>query len=636
MNYLHFFAFGIFAVSALISGVRIHLFISKGKSLFFNRSTYIGESLLLGSSWIIGLMMILGFCHLYRPVPLWGVALSGYLFLLNRNMRETLTKILFAKMNIDLPLAILWAFLAFFIFRNCFYLLDVDSVMGYAFTHRFWLEAGTNLVGTDADYWPIFLPQYDSVPYALGIGLFGDGLLFGGLVSLYWRLIVVLLIFGYTSYRFSRWHGLAAVFLILLDDHMFYSGVNAWVIINSALVALGFAAAYNLWESRGRDGAFRLVLGIIFLSQMVANKYQSLWIVFFLLGMSALFQSNIAEKAKIILKERRYWLAVLLAVIFSSTWYVKNTIVTGTPIFFKFAGTVGGLGWTPEQEKVMLTILSGLSFSKAIKYLSFNFVWAGVYALKYLWMAICFLPILLIVVLRREKFNRDALLELFYWVGISILTVLGTSLTAHYEPRYYRFFIGIFVFAAIFSMNYILVHCFNLKNKWIIIGVIGLLSIAGYKVGFEQGGSFKRPTFEENWKVLTSRMSMDEVIDKYYPAVNPIRRVMEANPDKVSSLAYHIPEQHMQFPLIFLPIKPVVCTWRSSLVKWDSYISEELIVKDLKEHGVEWVLTERPAPQDYAIQPAAEFAKTLIKVERYPKMGLYDYGFPREFIELKY
>src|SRR3989338_1873753 len=263
MNYLHFLAFGIFAASSLVSGVRIHLFINRSKSPHLNRGIFLGESFLLVSSWIIGLMMILGFFHLYRSVPLWGVVLVNFLFLLDRNVREAFGQIVFAKVKIDLPFGIFLIFTAFFIFRNCYYLIDIDSIMGYAFTHRFWLGAGTNLVGTDADYWPTFLPQYDSVPYALGIALFGNDMLFGGLISLYWRLIAVLLVFGYTGYRFGRWYGLAAVLLMLLDDHIFYSGLNAWVIINSALVALGFAAAYNLWEARAKDGAFRLVFGVI-------------------------------------------------------------------------------------------------------------------------------------------------------------------------------------------------------------------------------------------------------------------------------------------------------------------------------------------------------------------------------------
>ena len=47
-------------------------------------------------------------------------------------------------------------------------------------------------------------------------------------------------------------------------------------------------------------------------------------------------------------------------------------------------------------------------------------------------------------------------------------------------------------------------------------------------------------------------------------------------------------------------------------------------------------LVERPAQHDYVIQPIAEFAKVLTKVERYPKLGFYDYGFPKEFVEMKY
>ncbi len=635
MNQLHFLAFFIFASSALTAGVRIYSFINKQRAPLLNRSIYLGESFLLGSSWVIGLMMILGFAHLYRPAPLWGVVLANFLFLLDKNVREAFRKIIFSKVKVDLPLVILLIFTAFFIFRNCYYLIDIDSIMGYAFTHRFWLEAGTNLVGTDADYWPTFLPQYDSVPYALGIALFGNDMLFGGLISLYWRLIAVLLVFGYTSYRFDRWYGLAAVFLMLLDDHMFYSGLNAWVIINSALVALGFAAAYNLWEARAKDSVFRLVLGIIFLSQMIANKYQSFWIVLFLSGLAILFQSNILDKVKFILRERRYWLAVLIAVAFGVTWYIKNIIMTGTPLFFKFAGVMHSLGWTPEHEKVMLTVLGGLSFSKAIKYLSFNFVWAGVYSLKYLWMVICFLPLFLIAVLKREKLNREALLEFLFWTGLSVLAVLGTSLAAHYEPRYYRFSIGIFVFAAVFSLHYVISECFNIKNKIVIIGIIGLLSIPGYKVAFEQGGPFKRPTFGENFNVLTNKMNMNSVIEKYYPGAFQIQELLNKNPDKVNSLAYYI-QDDMKFPLMFIPIKPIVCVWRSSLVKWDSYNSEELIVKDLQEHNVQWVVVERPVQQDYIIQPVTEFAKILTNVERYPKLGFYDYGFPKEFVEMKY
>ena len=65
----------------------------------------------------------------------------------------------------------------------------------------------------------------------LGVALFGQETLFPQFVNLSWRLVLTLLVFGYVSYRFSRYHGLAAAMLVLFNDHMFFSGVRSFVII---------------------------------------------------------------------------------------------------------------------------------------------------------------------------------------------------------------------------------------------------------------------------------------------------------------------------------------------------------------------------------------------------------------------
>ena len=71
MNYIQFFLFGIYVLSALSAGSYICWRIGYPVDRM-NRWVYLGEALLLGSIWIYGQMMILSLVGLYRGEFLWA------------------------------------------------------------------------------------------------------------------------------------------------------------------------------------------------------------------------------------------------------------------------------------------------------------------------------------------------------------------------------------------------------------------------------------------------------------------------------------------------------------------------------------------------------------------------------------
>ena len=78
------------------------------------------------------------------------------------------------------------------------------------------------------------------------------------------------------------------------------------MIINGAVIAFIFAAAYNFWESRTQKNDFRFLLALVFLSQIIANKYQAAGVLFFLTVMGFFAQFNPVKQIKEILYNRKW------------------------------------------------------------------------------------------------------------------------------------------------------------------------------------------------------------------------------------------------------------------------------------------------------------------------------------------
>lgn len=633
MNYAQIGLFILFVISVLSCGAGCYSILDKNSRSFMNRSIFLGEVLLIGSIFLVGEMLILSLLGWYRPFFLWGIVIINYAFLLNKNVRKNIATFILRWFKVSPATISFIILLLIFIYRNCYFMVDVDSISTYLFTQKLWLSRGSSIFGGIANDIRIFVPHFDAVPSGLGISIFGQETLFPQLINLFWRLIVLLLVFGYTSYRFNKYYGLAATMLVLFNDHFFYSGVNQWVLINGALIAFLFAGSYNLWESRRQNNHFRFTLALIFLSQLMANKYQMVYVLFFMFVSGVLMQHKPLNRIKEVYYNKKFLVAILVSLFIMSLWYIKNILATADPVFPIFADKLHIFNWTSNAVGVFVKIFGGIKPSQFIKYMNFLFIWPGINAAKYVIIVISLLPLILGIAIARFKINLDTILELCFWLGLSVLTIMGICLFCHQDPRFYRFPLGILSFSAVFSIHFVLKCCFNIRKKIILGIVILLLSLPGYKIIYQQGGYFRRPTLKENMDVLFNRIHMDYAINKHYPQIPVILKGLNENKEKVSLSAWDA-GTGFNLPAFLLPERPIVSLWATTIIKWDSYNKEESIINDLKEYGLKWVMSVRNDKLTFI--PIEEYAREAVKYERFPKKIFWDYGFPAELANIVY
>ncbi len=556
----------------------------------------------------------------------------NYIFILDKNTRKQAGCILRTGPLFSIPELIFFCVLLIMTFRNLYFMVNVDSQSTYLFTQKLWLSSGSSLIGGIANDFRIFVPHFDFVPASLGISLFGNETLFPQLLNLFWRLIALFLVFGYVSYRFGRYYGLAACMLVAFDEHFFYSGVNHWVLINGALIAFLFAAAYNFWEARNNGNYFRLALGLIFLSQLLANKYQMAFVFLFILMLGALVQHNFFKVIQGVFNNKRYVISIVASFFIMSLWFLKNILIVGDPVFPILADKFHVFGWTSDMVGVFVKVFGGLTLSKFIKYMSYLFTWPGISAAKYAIIIISFLPLILILGIKK-RVKDDMLLELCYWLGMSVLILMGICFFCHQDPRYYRYPICIMAFAVIFSGLLIFRECFKINDRLIYLAMILVFVLPGLKVIKEGGVNLERPTLRENADVLFNKIHMDEAIRKHYPYIPKVLEGIKNEEGRFKVAAWDA-GTGCNFPAFLLPIRPVLSLWYTNIIKWESYNSEAAIISDLKKHEISWVLTVTDG-ELFFMEPA-EYAKVAVKYDRYPRKIYFDYGFPPELSNVSY
>lgn len=635
MNYIQFFAFFIFSFSLFSAGAGAYVvFLNMKKDNILNRPIFLGESLLIGSVFVIGELFSLSFLGLYNGICLWIVVGLDFCFLFIRDVRGMIKYLFGCKIKFNLSAVIFVFLICIFIIKNCYFLIDVDSLSTYLFTQKLWLNSGTSLIGSGLNDLRIFNTQFDAIPYALGISLFGAETLFPQLINLLWRVIAVLLVFGYMSYRLNCYYGLASAMFVIFNDHFFYSGANQWVVLNGVVISLLFAATYNLWEARKKGNEFRFVLAYFLLIQVMANKYYALLPAVFISFLGIIVQPSIIAQLKLIFKHKRYvyFLAFSLGAV--SLWYLKNAIVTRDPFFPILAGHFKSLGWTIEQEKMFGKVFAGLKPLVIVKYLNFLFVWPGVNPAKYVIFSVSFFPLIILLnFLKSKKINMENITELCYWAGISILSVIGLCLASWQDPRPYRFPIGIFSITAVLFMRYILNDCFNIKKELFVAGIVIISAIPGYKIIFNNGDEFfKRPTLRENIGVITNKIHMEYIVKKHIPYLDGVLQDIEKNKDKVEKSAWEMEDNSNAF-LLPLSLRPIINLWLSTTIHWDSYSNKDSILNDLSKHNIEWILKVGNGGK-LLIIPAVEYANEAVKYNRYPKKVYFDYGFPEELTKI--
>ncbi len=636
MNHLQLLAFLIYIFSVWLAGIGIYGLLNQSQNSYLNRSLYLAESFLLGSILLVGEMLLVSLLGFYKPVILWGLVILNYLFLLNYSIRTQVIQCLFKDSKWDLPKILFLGLLGYFIFRNYFFLITGDAHNIYLFAQKLWLTFGTSLLGDEGFNIGIFTPHFNAVPYALGISLFGQEVLFPQLIEISWRLVVLLLIFGYTSYRLGRYWGLVGVALVLFDEHFFYSGANICVIINGAVCAFLFASIYNFWESRANGSHFRFLLALIFLSQVMANKYQLFYVsvLFFLLGV--FIQPRFPIQLKEIFLNKKYVFVLFMAAFFSSLWLIKNYIVTGCPTFPVFADRFRVFNWTPEMTDNFAKVFGGVEPAKFVKYLNYFYIWHGIIPAKILALTNIFLPFIMMLTVLRRRENVANILELCFWLFVSFLGIAGVCFVAYTDPRPYRYPIAIFSFSSVYAVYYVLKNLLGLSEKWIVNkgGILFVLIILGMNLSFPKGLPCQRPTWKENWGVLVNKIHMQDIILQYYPKVRTALEGFNKNKVKAEQSAWDIGMGgRTVLSMFLLPVRPQLGLWTTTVVRWDSYEKEELIVKDVTDFGVQWVMNAEGETLQF-LTPK-DYAKEAVGYERYPKTKYYNYNFPQELSEIR-
>ena len=631
MNWTQFLLFDVFLGGLFLSGVMIYGWLDLKRPRSFNRFMYAGEVLLLGAGWIVGLMMVLSLLKLYSAPYLWGVVLMSYLFLFNRRCRADVIAFFQTPMKVKFGHVAFFLILGVFIFRNCYFLIDVDSLSTYLFTQRLWLEAGSSLVGGPLHDSRIFVTQFDVVPYSLGLSLFPTQTLFPQLVNLLWRVILVLLVFGFTAYRLNLWSAVAAVLLVVLNDHFFYSGANRWVVLNSVVGAFLFAAVVNFWEARESKDQKLFVLGLVFLTQLIVNKYYAAY-----MGVAIFLYAIFLEPArgrmfKEVFCNKKSRIVLGGAIFFVFLWFLKNFIMTGNPVFPVFAGKFQSFGWTPEKEQFFMKIAGGLSVAKILKFISFLFVWPGVTPAKYVFIAILAFPFLASHMKFSTEKESRARIFLGYWVSTSILMLFSLCLASWQDPRSYRFLIGVFAFTAVLFIRTVLERIFHIKNEFLKGAILLCLAIPGYSIIYSGQVMVDIPAVQENIGVLLNKVQMKDIIAKHYPGLERKKAALAKSKEKQQSSAWSSIDNSMAF---FLPDLPRI-TWLSSTIGWDDYESKELIMRRFKKLGIQWVIM--PSKEEgFKFVPVQEYVLTMKPFNRKPGKTLYDYGFPSELTGIQW
>jgi len=86
--------------------------------------------------------------------------------------------------------------------------------------------------------------------------------------------------------------------------------------------------------------------------------------------------------------------------------------------------------------------------------------------------------------------------------------------------------------------------------------------------------------------------------------------------------------------LFFLKIRPLVSPWHSTTISWDSLGSEDLIVRDLKAHGIEWIIQTKGGVLEFT--PIKEYANQEVKFNKHPINKYATYDLPPELTEVRW
>ena len=163
-----------------------------------------------------------------------------------------------------------------------------------------------------------------------------------------------------------------------------------------------------------------------------------------------------------------------------------------------------------------------------------------------------------------------------------------------------------------------------------MIGLVLLgLALSGYKTVTFSHGTFNYPSLRDNWLVLTDHLHADDIIKIHYPENLIAEEGLVQNPDKGRKGAWYLSHTKTTMSRFWLTDRPYVGFWFTTIVGWGSYDREDLIIKDIKDFGIEWIMMVKD--QKLMFLSPEEYAKTAILFDRKSKKIAYSYDtFPEE------
>jgi hypothetical protein len=270
-----------------------------------------------------------------------------------------------------------------------------------------------------------------------------------------------------------------------------------------------------------------------------------------------------------------------------------------------------------------------------LKYVSFLFIWPGVDPLKWLFLIVLFLPgILLVLLLMRKDLSVDSLLEWLYWLNTAFFVIVGIFFVVYVDVRAYRYGIALAVFAVIFSFDFILGKILSVRYYFLLKVIVLSLALLRIGIVFDQRGTYERPSFRDNWRVISNQLHFQDIVGRYYPKNLLVMQRLPKyiNPRNAAWDTGQVMNSRIGSAFL-LPVFPELDFWNTSIINWDSYDSRDLVLKDLIDFGLKYYMYFED--NKLRIDPIEDYVKRAMNFYSNPSPVLINYGFPDELMRTK-
>jgi len=614
----------VLAIGLFLSGVLIDFLLG---FIFGENKKRIAQDnidiLFLGTWFVGGYAFLLGVLGLFNTMLLWaGLALFSILGLASLRKLNIGYKIQF---KINGWGVVSFAVFLFFIFRNFYPLINVDSHHTYMAVVKEWLKTGSaysSFIGWDLRY---YIPVQTALFYGFDIQFLSDNTLFASCVQLLFRVLAVLTVWRWVQKEFGGVWALLFALLVLTDEHFFVSGVNKFVIVDGLMVwTIGYIVI-RLVECK-KENSSRALLILLALSFLPAIKYQGILYMLGLGGMIVIFNlKNFLVYGKSLILHQRLLLGGI-CLLAASGWYVRNYFLTGAPFFPIMASLFGSPYGDAVRESLRRSVYPGIEPLALIKYFSTFFVFQGIIPLKLALLALLALPFQVATPLW-EKFTWKR--EYLYFICVTMVLICATTVYGYWSARYYRFGIVIYPIVIILFLKYFLQFVPSKIGE--LIGLVIVLCLVWGKINALWFGHFlSSPTIRENIDFIQGKTSVQEILKKHYPAeMSKYVQKLILNPPENMAI-----DAHVNWSTYLAPVNLKSTFIVSGFLPANAYRDEESLLYALQAKGIHQVLLTNP--RSVELVSVENFAKNHV-VEFYPKKIKYSgMGLPLELEFTKY